>query len=150
MYCYVSIILNKTQINVCFTKILSFDMKVIKNYPSRILTPFIKMHCVRRTLGSIWQCAPMLQLLIDVFSAILLCSPTMHRSSIWVDFMLEVGWMGVSSQLPVTESHRCLIWKIVHFISVQCSLHEVSCIYISVATANTSVTIHFDGISWFT
>lgn len=131
-------------------KFWSFDMKVIKNYPSWILTPFIKMHCVRRTLGSIWQCAPMLQLLIDVFPAILLCSPTMHKSSIWVDFMLEVGWMGESSQLPVTESHRCLIWKIVHFISVQCSLHEVSWIYISVATPSISVAMHLDAISWFT
>jgi len=102
-----------------------------KSYPSRILTPFIKMQFVSRTLGSIWHCAPMLQLLIEVFSAMLLCSPTTHESSIWVDFMSLLGWTGTNWQPPVTDSHRSLIWEIGHTTSLRCSLHEVSWIYIS-------------------
>ena len=89
------------------------------------------MQFVSRTLGSIWQCAPMLQPLMDVFSAMLLCSPTTHESSIWVDFMSLVGWTGTNWQPPVTDSHRSLIWEIGYTASLECSLHEVSWIYIS-------------------
>jgi hypothetical protein len=96
------------------------------------------MQFVSRTLGSIWQCAPILQLLTDVFSAMVLCSSITHESSIWVDFMSLVGWTGVKWQPSVTESHRCLIWKIGYLPSIRCSLHEVSWIYVSL-TMITSV-----------
>ena len=114
----------------------------MKSYPSRILTPFIKMQFVSRTLGSIWQCAPMLQLLTEVFSAMLLCSPTTHESSIWVDFMSLVGWTGANWQPPVTDSHRSLIWEKGQLTSMRCSLHEVCWIYISFDNYNHFNPIH--------
>jgi hypothetical protein len=102
------------------------------------------MQFVSRTLGSMWQCAPILQLLIEVFSAMQLCSPTTHESSIWVDFMSLVGWIGTNWQPPVTDSHRSLIWEIEHLTSLRCPLHEVSWIFISLTTTITSEPFQLD------
>lgn len=69
-----------------------FSLYVLYTYLSSIITPFIKIQSVILVFGCIVHREPILLLLIDVFSIILVFGPTKHVSlSNWLDKISASG-----------------------------------------------------------